>query len=129
MSEELRPKFKGFANGRYSGGRRKPGVMNKTEERYAKYLDGRLDRGEILAWWFEPIRFKLGSDNLLTYLPDFGILNPDGSMEFIDTKGGPTDPKTIVKVKVAADRFFQFTFKFAKARPKKAGGGWAETVY
>lgn len=132
MTQEKKPPrrtpFKGFTNGRYAGGRHKPGVMNKLEKRYAAHLDQRLNAGKIVGWWFEPMRLKYGSDQKATYLPDFAILYPDGSLYFVDTKGF-IDPKSVVKAKACADKYFMFRFWFAKPRTKKNGGGWEYTEF
>jgi hypothetical protein len=47
--------------------------MNKTEARYAKYLELMVKAGEITAWRFEEMTFKLAPDCRLT--PDFFIVN------------------------------------------------------
>jgi hypothetical protein len=105
------------------GKRHKPGVMNQTETLYAEGLQARKLTGEIVEWGFERVTFKL-ADNC-RYTPDFDVLFPDGSMEFIDSKGGgPMDDKSRVKVKVAAEKFPMFQFVIEKRLPKKLGGGW-----
>lgn len=115
--------FKGRDNTKY-GKRHKPGVMNKTEENFAEVLEARRKvNGDIIAWWFECFTFKLADDCRFT--PDFAILFADGSMEFVDAKGGgPMDDKSRVKVRVAAEKFPQFQFVIEKRMPKKLGGGW-----
>ena len=105
------------------GKRHKPGEMNGTESKYAEILEARRMAGEVLAWIFESVTFKLADDT--RYTPDFAVLLPDGSMEMVDAKGGgPIDPKSLVKIKCAAEKFFQFTFAIEQLRSKKHGGGW-----
>ncbi len=105
------------------GKRHKPGVMNQTETAYAELLQVRKLAGEIIDWWFECIKIKLA--DLCFYTPDFAVLFADGSMEFIDAKGGgPIDDKSIVKIKCAAEKFPQFQFAMEQKQSKKAGGGW-----
>jgi hypothetical protein len=110
------------------GKRHKPGEMNQTESAYAELLQVRKLAGEIVEWWFEGITFKLADD--LRYTPDFAVQLADGSMEFIDCKGaGPIDPKSLVKIKAAAEKFFQFQFVIEKKQPKNSGGGWVRTNF
>jgi hypothetical protein len=110
------------------GKRHKPGEMNQTEAAYAELLEARKLAGEIQTWEFERYTFKLADDT--RYTPDFAILFADGGMEFIDSKGGgPIDPKSLVKVKCAAERFPQFQFVIEQKLAKKHGGGWKRTEY
>lgn len=106
------------------GKRHKPGEMNKTEAEYAGMLDIRQRTGHVAMWWFEAVTFKLAAD--CRYCPDFAVLFPDGSMEFIDAKGGgPIDPKSLVKIRCAAERFPMF--KFVVEQKTKAG--WNRKEY
>lgn len=110
------------------GKRHVPGVMNQTEQAYAELLQARKAFGEIVEWGFECVTFKLSKD--CRYTPDFYIFYPDGSMEFVDAKGGgPIDPKSLVKIKGAAEKFFQFQFSIEQKLAKKHGGGWQRTEY
>ena len=105
------------------GKRHKPGEMNRTESEYAEQLQVRKLAGEIVEWFFEAITLKLADDT--RYTPDFAVLMADGTMEFIDAKGGgPIDPKSLVKIKCAAEKFFQFNFAICQKQAKKNGGGW-----
>jgi len=105
------------------GKRHKPGVMNRTESEYAVLLQLRQDVGEVITWHFEPVTFKLAT--LCTYTPDFGVVLADGTYEMVDAKGGgPIDDKSIVKIKVAAEKFWMFRFVMEKKLAKKHGGGW-----
>ena len=74
-----------------------------------------------MLWWkFESVTFKI-ADNT-RYTPDFGVFYADGVMEYVDAKGGgPIDPKSVVKVKCAADQFPQFRFVIEQRRAKKDG--------
>lgn len=120
-------RFQGRDNTKY-GKRHKPGVMNGTENEYAALLRARELRGEVLLWYFESVTFKLADDT--RYTPDFCVQFPDGSMEFVDAKGGgPIDPKSLVKIKCAAEKFPQFMFVIEQRQPKKAGGGFKRTEY
>jgi hypothetical protein len=110
------------------GKRHKPGQMNQTEGVYADWLFVRKQQGEILDFQFEAMTFKLAEGT--RYTPDFAVWLADGTMEFVDCKGGgPMDDKSRVKVKVAADKFPQFTFVIEQRQPRKLGGGWKREVF
>lgn len=122
-------KFKGATK---YGKRHKPGEMNQTEAKYAAILEARKLAGEIQTWEFERYTFKLADDT--RYTPDFAVLLADGSQEFIDSKGGgPIDPKSLVKVKCAAERFPQFLFvieqKLSKKDAAAYGSEWKRTEF
>lgn len=103
------PKSTGRARGRV---RTKPGDMNKTEARYARYLDEQKIMGIIADWWFQSVTLKLGHDT--RYTPDFVVLMPDGLIEFRDTKGWDTEPAAAVKERVCSTMFPLFVFKEAR---------------
>jgi hypothetical protein len=117
-------KFARFGDRSKYGKRHKPGEMNATEAKYAEHLQARKLAGEVIEWMFEAVTFKLAAD--CRYTPDFLVLHSDGTLEFVDAKGGgPMDEKSRVKIKCAAEKFFYFRFSIAKARPKRDGGGFA----
>jgi hypothetical protein len=101
-------------------GRRKPGVMNGSEQKMAAFLDQKKTVGEVLAWWFESYTFKLAHDT--RYTPDFAVLLSDYTLEFWEVKGFMRDDAN-VKIKVAAS-MFPHIFRLCKVRAKKHGGGW-----
>jgi len=96
--------------------RRQAGTMNKTEEAYSKLLEERRIKGEIHHWSFEAINLKLAK--LTSYLPDFFVINADGSIEFIEIKGFWTSSAR-VKIKVAADKHPWFTFRAVQYKKKE----------
>ena len=58
--------------------------MNKTESRFAQWLDIQQKAG-LIGWWeFQPFTFKLADD--CRYTPDFAILK-DGVETLVDVKG------------------------------------------
>lgn len=86
--------------------RHAPGKMNKTEAKYAAYLEMRKDTGEIVRWVFEPFKLRL-ADNTF-YSPDFMVVTPE-QIEIHEYKGHWEDDAR-VKIKVAAALFPEFQF-------------------
>ena len=110
--------------------RRQPGVMNSTEARYAEYLGSQKLAGDVFDFSFEPCKFRL-ADNTF-YTPDFMVITSDYGIEFHEVKGSwkaPHQDDAKVKIKVAAETFWQFTFLSAAVVPKKHGGGWKITTF
>lgn len=70
--------------------RHKPGEMNKLEERYAHVLAARQAAGEIVAYWFERVTFKIATDT--RYTPDFIVWMPDGTLEAHEVKARAKKP-------------------------------------
>lgn len=104
-------KTKTKANGRTV--RREAGKMNKTEARYAEHLEKKKLAGEILSYWFEPVKFRL-ADNTY-YSIDFMVMLVDGTIEFHEVKGTSkgkpyVEDDAAVKIKVAAEHM-PFTFR------------------
>lgn len=109
-------------------GRLKAGKMNKTEARFAQYLDLLLHSGQVLWWKFEGIKLILAANTSLTV--DFAVLPADGVLQMIDVKGSKaifTDDAR-AKMKIAAE-MFPFVFKAVYPEPKKAGAGWVFEVF
>lgn len=74
-------------------GRHRKYFRSRWEANYARYLQFLLDRGAIADWEHEPHTFwfegiKRGS---LSYLPDFKVTNPGGSVEWHEVKGWMDD--------------------------------------
>lgn len=93
--------------------RREAGKMNKTEARYAEHLEKRKLAGEIIGYWFEPVKFRL-ADNTY-YSIDFMVQLVDGTIEFHEVKGTSkgkpyVEDDAAVKIKVAAEHM-PFTFR------------------
>ena len=109
----------------FAKGRLKPGVMNKTEAKYAAYLELLKQAGEVLWYAFEGMKFKLA--DACFYEPDFAVMLADGSMEMHEVKGAKAifqdDAK--VKIKVAAQKY---PFKFKAIFPLK-NNGWEVIDY
>ena len=106
--------FKRRARGRTT--KRQPGVMNKTEAAFAELLAERQRRGEITAWWFEPMKLRLAP--LTFYSPDFVILHNDGMIEVAEVKGGFIEDDAMVKFKCAAEIWWMFDFRMYQKKRK-----------
>jgi len=111
--------------------RRVPGAMSKTEERFAKILDGLMLKGEIIEYMFEPITFKLAER--LHYKPDFFAVYSDPKLgcAFFEIKANhhfanakSSQANSISKLKVAANKFKAFYFYKCYPKPQKEGGEW-----
>ena len=79
-----------------------PGRMNKREARYSLELEARLRAGEIQAWAFESVKFRLADRTW--YTPDFAVWHSDGRMECIEVKGHWEDDAR-VKWKVVGEMY------------------------
>ncbi|MGD9636845.1 MAG: hypothetical protein AB7U97_26415 [Pirellulales bacterium] len=107
------------------GKRHRAGEMNGTEAKYAELLSGRKLAGEIVDWMFEPMTFRLADRS--RYTPDFMILHNDTSIELVNVKGGgPIDPNSLTKHKVAAEKFSMFRWTIEQL---KRGEGWVRTEF
>jgi hypothetical protein len=95
--------------------------MNNTERAYSLTLEAQRQAGEIAAWRFEPIKFRIG--NRCWYTPDFEVIGADGALSYHEVKGHWMDDAR-VKIKAAAHAFSDRRFIAVKARAKKHGGGW-----
>lgn len=102
-------------------GRLKAGKMNKTEAKYAAYLEGLKQAGEVLWYAFEPANLRLADGCF--YRVDFLVLTKENALEAREVKGFWTDDAK-VKIKVAADKF---PFRFVAIQLVK--GQWVEQEF
>lgn len=93
-----------------------PGVMNKTEARYAERLETLRLAGEVLWYAFESVKLRLADRT--HYTPDFIVMMADGTTEFHEVKGFWRDDAR-VKIKIAAELY---PFRFLAVRRVK--GDW-----
>lgn len=114
-----------------------PGEMNQVEQAYARLLDQRLAAGEILAWDFEPQKFRLADGTF--YAPDFRVVMLDETIEFHETKSTTTvkqpngcrretvfcEEDARIKFKVVR-ALHPFTFRMMRQRLKRDGAGFVE---
>lgn len=70
------------------------------EANYARYLNWRKARGDLLAWEYEPKTFIFEAIKRGTraYTPDFRVVMPDGRVEWHEVKGW-MDPQSITRLK------------------------------
>jgi hypothetical protein len=121
------PVAKGRSHGSHTAG-----VMNGTERLYAEYLELRRQGGEIRAWWFEAVTFRLAEK--CKFSPDFMVQMPDHGLQFHDVKAtwskdgkehAHVEEDARVKLRVAAG---MFPFKFAIVWRSRATGEWREVA-
>lgn len=84
---------------------------SKGEAKFAQSLHMDKLAGDILAYWYEPLNFRLlGKKNF--YKPDFLVQTKDG-LVFYEVKGrNKSDDRSLIKIKTAAAmnpwaKFFQ----------------------
>lgn len=94
--------------------RHTPGVMNKREARYAETLEARRLAGEIQAWAFESLKFRLADRTW--YTPDFAVWHNDGHLECVEVKGHMEDDAA-VKWKVVRELFSCITWTLETGKP------------
>jgi len=92
--------------------------MNATETMRARELAALRHAGHIKDFWYECFRFKLAKD--ATYLPDFVILENDGTLRAEEIKGFWREAAR-VRVKVFAMLYPSFRIQVLK---RANGGGW-----
>lgn len=82
----------GFITGKFEFGSKTISARSSWEVVYACYLEREQSNGRILSWRHEPRRFVFDSPGKFrSYLPDFEVVNTDGSIEYHEVKGVVTD--------------------------------------
>ena len=124
------------------GERKQRGQMNRTEMQFAALLEAQKAAGEIVAYWYEAMTYKLTETPSETcselvagqvssrrrtgtrYTPDFSVMLSDDRLIHYEVKGtGVATTADINRVKAAAEKY-PFRFYLATKRTKKAGGGF-----
>lgn len=94
--------------------------MNKTESDFARILEARQRRGEIIAFAYEGLRFKYADG--LYYKPDFVVLIEDQPITIIECKGAHVWSRDRVRFRSCAAEWRDwFRFEFWQ----KKRGQWA----
>jgi hypothetical protein len=121
--------------------RKAAGVMNKTEARYAAYLDTLIKAGEYVDYKYEAVKFKLldapaeGPQKTMWYVADFFTTSKSGTNEVHEVK--PRDKKTgryysrekgVMKIRMAAKEHGSAALKFVVVWPGKVPGTWEREV-
>lgn len=78
------------------------GSMNGSERRYAAHLEHRVRKGEVAAFWFEPVKFRLADKTWLTV--DFMVK-------------GHLEDDSAVKLKVQSEAYWVFPVKLVREKP------------
>ena len=92
------------------------GKLNGTEQRYAKRLEDRKRAGEVVAYWYEAIKFRLADGSW--FCPDFFVVLASGLCELHECKGGFTREAALVRLKVASELYWSFPVKLVREKPK-----------
>ncbi len=105
------------------------GEMNKTEARYAQYLNARKAAGEVDWWAFESVKLRLAKRAWFTV--DFVVRYADGYIELHEVKGRKgerywAEEDAKLKLKFAAE---SFPFWRMKVVWPGAGGAWREELF
>lgn len=95
------------------------GRMNKTEMEYRDSLEAARLAGEVLGYEFETLKLRLADG--AWYCPDFVVFRADGDIQCVEVKGGFVREASMVRLKVAAERFRFFEFVLAQ----KKDGEWS----
>lgn len=75
--------------------------MNKTEARFARYLDALVAEGRYVDYWFEHLKLRVGVERDW-YTVDFIARRPDGLLDAFEVKGGHIHEDSVEKFKAAA---------------------------
>lgn len=113
--------------------RRLPGEMTKPEQAYHANLTLQVQAGSILNFRYEALKLRLADRTW--YTPDFMVQRLDGTLELHEIKGCTKNKITgafkayaeedaLVKLKVAAEVWFEYRFCLCYQLPKSAGGEW-----
>jgi len=64
---------------------------SQAEAKYAEQLDWRIKAGEVISWTPQhKVELKVNDKNVGKYFVDFRVVMADGSVEFHEVKGFPT---------------------------------------
>lgn len=102
--------------------RRRRKRMNKTESEFAGYLQRMKDSGGIADYEFEGATLRWGTEDLLSYTPDFMIVDcalppPGGDgkplvrLRFIEIKGPWKTSEAVRRFKDARNYWTRFDFE------------------
>lgn len=97
--------YDNIQRGHYLIGKKEMYFRSKSEANYAIYLDWLKKNKEIKDWQYEPMMYEFPIKHGTTrYLPDFLVINNDGSTYLVEVKGF-MDSKSKTKLKRMAKYF------------------------
>lgn len=77
---------------------------SRLEAKYAAYLATKKLLREISDWWYEPTKFDIGAG--MRYTPDFGVLMPNGDIQYHEVKGwNRSNVASRMRWKLAAEKY------------------------
>jgi hypothetical protein len=97
-------------------------TLNETEAAFERLLDLRKRAGEIREYMVHPFRFVLAPGKKSSYLPDFLIVENDGTLTIVEIKGFEEED-AVIKFKWAQEKFPIFRFQMIARRK----GIWVTT--
>ena len=90
---------------------------SKWERLYAAELNDAMRAGEVLAWEYEAVTFRLARSRDgkrgASYTPDFLVVHKDGRLEFVEVKGFMREAAR-VRFVTARDRFPWFDWRMIR---------------
>lgn len=104
--------------------------MNKTEARFARLLEAKVQRGEIVSFEYEGLTLRWPDG--MRYTGDFFVVNEIGDIDghplvaatIIEVKGAHSWAKDVVKFRAARDKWGnRYCFQFWQ----EVDGEWKET--
>lgn len=129
IAELVKSDLKELAGSEKKAGKRRS-AMNKTEARFARLLEARVERGEIISFEYEGITLRWPDG--MRYSPDFVLwVSTTGindhlytAQTLVEVKGAHAWAKDVVKFRAARDRWGnRYRFEFWQ----EVDGQWTET--
>ena len=96
--------------------------MNGLEHAWSSVLFARQMAGEILAWKYASVSFRVGHD--CKYTPDFIVVLADGRLELQECKGFMRDD-ALVKLRACRELYPWLPLRLIRAAK---GGAWIEEL-
>jgi hypothetical protein len=109
--------IKGKARAARAPGETVKGEMNKTEIAYALRLDLLKITGDIVAWDFHSVKFRIGQGAF--YTPDFIVVSGDLSIYCVEVKGGYIREAGLVRFRAAAKQYPMLRWRLVRGEKKR----------
>jgi hypothetical protein len=117
MSADEFRAIKGKAKVGRAPGETRRGEMNFTEEAYAERLELLKIAGDVLAWDFHAINFRIG--DRAWFQPDFIIVGGDLSIHVVEVKGGFVREAGLVRFRAAARQYPMLQWRLVRGEKKR----------